>query len=286
MVPLEEDATTLIDFGFTYNQAKIYAAITRLHSASVGAISRMAKVRREHVYRTLPKLEKMGLIERGLGTPAKIKALPVEHAFSILVKRQQEEANKKVAALVNEASDFIEHFKQIDWRTTSQEDEPQFSLLSEKDAVMSRMTDIIERAQNEINIAASRRKLARIVFDFADLMKRALKKGVRIQILTEVPEDGDNLPRIIEESTLPGKLLELKYTSELPSHYLVVDGTEIMFSTSTKDDADNSSLWTNNRSFLALIQKSFDDSWRTSMSWNRVAVSHISEKTAVVHSRN
>jgi len=285
MTPLEEEADTLVDFGFTYNQAKIYAAIARLHSASVGYISRMARVRREHVYRTLPKLEKMGLIERGLGTPAKIKALPVEQAFSVLVKRQQEEANQKVSVLTNEARRFVEHFNKVDWRTTSQEDEPEFTLLSEKDAVLSRMAAIVEKAQTEIKISASRRKLARIIFDLADSLKKTMKRGVKIQMITEVPADGDNLPRIIEETTLPGKSLELRYANELASHYLAIDGKEVMFATSTNDTADGSSLWTNNSSFLTMILKSFDDTWNKSASWNRLNDGPVSEKAATVRSR-
>jgi sugar-specific transcriptional regulator TrmB len=284
MTPLEEDANTLLDFGFTYNQAKIYAAVARLHSASVGSISRMARVRREHVYRTLPKLEKMGLIERGLGTPAKIKALPVEEAFSALIKRQQEEANQKVSALMNEARRFTEHFRQNDWRTTSQDDEPEFSLLSEKDAVMSKMSTAIKNAQREIKIVASRRKLARIIFDLADLLKKTMKRGVKIQIVTQGPEDGDNLPRLIEENILPGNSLELKYATELAGQYLIIDGRDAMFATSTEDDPDDASLWTNNISFLTLIQKSFDDLWNASTNWNRFDSRHLCRKTAIARS--
>ena len=101
MMSLEEEATKLADFGFTYNQAKIYASIAKLHSASVSAISKMANVRREHIYRTIPKLEKMGLIEKSLGTPSKIKAIPLEEAFSFLIKQRQDEANRKLSALRN-----------------------------------------------------------------------------------------------------------------------------------------------------------------------------------------
>jgi len=138
MATLEEDANTLSNFGFTHNQAKIYAAIARLHSASVGNISRMAKVRREHVYRTLPKLEKMGLIERVLGTPEKIKAIAVEDAFSLLIKKQRDEAERKISALNAEAEAFLEQLKQKDWKTTPEQTESEFSLVSERDAIMSK----------------------------------------------------------------------------------------------------------------------------------------------------
>jgi sugar-specific transcriptional regulator TrmB len=283
MVPLEEDANKLSNFGFTYNQAKIYAAIARLHAASVGNISRTAKVRREHVYRTLPKLEKMGLIERVLGTPEKIKAIPVENAFSILIKKQQEEAEKKISTLNAEATAFLEHLKQRDWTSAPQENESQFSLVSEKDAIMSKTAALIGKAKKEIDIAASRRKLAKFMFFFSDLLKKSMKKGVHINLLTEMPQEDDTLPRFIEEQISPGKSLELKYASELPTHYLIADNKEMAVDTSTEADfAESPCLCTNNSSLLALTQKSFTDAWRTSINWTKTDPATTSNKMVLM----
>jgi len=284
MVPLEEDANVLSVFGFTLNQAKIYAAIARLHTASVGSISRMAKVRREHVYRTLPKLEKMGLIERVLGTPEKIKAIPVEDAFSLLIKKQQEEAEKKISALNAEAEAFLEHLKQRDWTTAQEENESQFSLISEKDAIMSKTAALIGSAKKEIWIAASRKKLAKFMFFFSDLLKKSAKKGVHINLLTEMPQKDDALPRFIEEQISPGKSLELKYTNDLPTHYLIADDKEIVIDSSTEAGfAESPCLWTNNSSLLALTQKSFTDTWRTSVNWTTGSAA-TSDKIVVMRS--
>jgi sugar-specific transcriptional regulator TrmB len=53
-------------------------------------------VRREDVYRLLPKLEKRGLIEKLLGTPTKIRATPIKEAIAILIKREEEKASERV----------------------------------------------------------------------------------------------------------------------------------------------------------------------------------------------
>jgi len=286
MATLEEDANALSNFGFTHNQAKIYAAIARLHSASVGGISRMAKVRREHVYRTLPKLEKMGLIERILGTPEKIKAIAVEDAFSLLIKKQQEEAERKISVLNAEAEAFLEHLKQKDWKTTPEENESQFSLISEKNAMMSKTAALIGNAQKEISIAASRKKLAKFMFFFSDLLKKSTKKGVHINLLTEMPQEDDTLPRLVEEQISPGKSLELKYANELQTHYLIADDKEILIDTSTETDfAESPCLCTNNTSLLALTQKSFADAWRTSMNWTKTGSATTSDKVVVARTR-
>ncbi|HVP16680.1 MAG TPA: helix-turn-helix domain-containing protein [candidate division Zixibacteria bacterium] len=285
MVTLEEDANTLIDFGFTYNQAKIYAAITRLHAASVGSISRTAKVRREHVYRTLPKLEKMGLVERILGIPEKIKVIPVEDAFSLLIKKQKDEAEKKVATLTTEVKAFLEHLKQRELGSTPEEKESIFSMVSERDAIMSKAATLIGNAQTEIAIAASRKKLAKFMFFFTDLLKKSLRKNVHIRLLTQVPEEEDALPRVIEEQMSPGKSLELKYTNELTTHYLIADNKEMVIWTSTEADfAECPCLCTNNSSLIALTQKSFADAWRTSMNWKRTVSAVMPDKVVVMRS--
>lgn len=267
MVTLEEDAAILGNFGFTNNQAKIYAAISRLRIASVGNISKAAKVRREHIYRTLPKLEKMGLVERMLGTPEKIKAIPAEDAFSALIKREREEAEKKMSMLAAESRTFLEHLRQREGGYLPEEDESQFSLVSEKESIMSKTAAMIGNARTEIVLATSRRKLAKFIFYFADLLKKSLKKGVHIKLLTQQPEEDDALPRIIEEYISPGKSLELKYANRVPTHYLIADKEMGIETSAEADFAQCPLLWTNNNCLLTLTQKSFEDAWRTSMNW-------------------
>lgn len=284
MVTLEDDANTLAEFGFTHNQAKIYAAITRLRTASVGSISKMAKVRREHVYRILPKLEKMGLINRMLGTPEKIKAIPVEDAFSVLIKKQKDEAEAKLSALAVEAKAFVEHFKQRDWGNGIEEDGSQFSLVSEKDAIMSQIAAAISTAHKDIAIIASRKKLARLMFFYAAWIKKSMKRGVSIRVITEMPEDEDVLPRIIEENVSPGALLELKYASALPAHYLIADGKEMVMGTSTEADfTECPSLWTNNASLISLTNQSFNNAWQNAMNWTGTGSALVSDKIVIMN---
>ena len=73
MRSLEENAENLSGFGLTPTQAKVYLAIAQLGLASVSEVSKVAQVRREDVYRIMPKLEKIGLIEKILNKPTKMR---------------------------------------------------------------------------------------------------------------------------------------------------------------------------------------------------------------------
>ncbi len=59
-----ENMDLLLGLGLTVNQAKVYLAILKLEKSSVSQIAKLSKVRREDVYRILPSLEILGLIER------------------------------------------------------------------------------------------------------------------------------------------------------------------------------------------------------------------------------
>jgi len=109
MHALERDAKVLIGFGLTGNQARVYLALARLKLATVGQISKVSKVRREDVYRILPKLEKMGLVEKLLGKPCKIRATPVEEALSVLIKHEEDSARERVSRLKAETETFLKH---------------------------------------------------------------------------------------------------------------------------------------------------------------------------------
>jgi hypothetical protein len=125
------------------------------------------------------------------------------------------------------------------------------------------------------------------VFFFADSLKKAMKKGVQIQVITEMPEDGDPLPMVIEEYVSPGTSLDLRYASKLSNHYLISDNTEVLICTSAEADfAECPCLWTNSSSLLALTQENFKNALHTSMNWTKTASKTVSRRVVVPHLRS
>ena len=80
---LNEVLEELTKYGMTKNQALVYVTLVSIGKASVKRISQVSGIRREEVYRLLPELEKIGLIERILGKPNKFRAIPPEKGISI-----------------------------------------------------------------------------------------------------------------------------------------------------------------------------------------------------------
>ena len=277
MLPSEKNVEMLINFGLTRNQAKVYIAVARLRLASVGQISKASKVRREDVYRLLPKLEKMGLVEKLLGTPTKIRATPVEEALSILIKQEEDTARERVSALKAKTKTFLKHFARAP--RLEVEEKAHFALLSKRESIMGKMLTMMKKAEREFNIVFSRNQIMQLIHNFAEQLTRTIKKGVRIRIISEVPEYEDSLPRVIEERISPGDSVDLRYMDLPSSHYMIVDFTEALISTTTEGNmAENPCLWTNSDSLVGVFQGDFENLWHNSISWKTIETTAVPEK--------
>jgi len=267
----------LIDFGLTRNQAKVYIAIARLRLASVGQISKVSNVRREDVYRILPKLEKMGLVEKLLGTPTKIRATPVEEALSILIKHEEDTARERVSALKAKTKTFLKHFARAPRLEVGEK--ANFVLLSKRESMISKTGPMIKNARKNIDLVCSRNKLMQFVHEFAEQMTEAARKDVRIRIVSEVPEYEDSIPRAMEEQTSPGISLDLRYSDLHSGHYMIVDYKEALMATTTAGNlAENPLLWTNSDSLVGVLQKDFENLWHNSISWKSIETTAVPEK--------
>ncbi len=282
MLTIEEGTELLRDFGLTSNQARVYFAVLQLGVARVGAIARVSKIRREDIYRTLPKLEKMGLVERVLGTPTRTKALPVDDALAVLVKRQQEDADRKLAEIIEKKNEFLAKFK-TSGRIGDEDLDTQFSLISDKNAILAKMAVSIRNAQNEIDIISSRSKITQLLFLYSDFIKKAVKKGAKIRIITELPEIEGNILRILEEQISPGKSFSLRYLERVSSHHMTVDNKEALMATITESLlTECPSLWTNSLPLVELLQRNFEELWITSRSPDQRLISSQKLEAKVV----
>jgi len=277
LLPSEKNVEILLDFGLTRNQAKVYLAIARLRLASVGKISKASKVRREDVYRILPKLEKMGLVEKLMGTPTKIRATPVEEALSILIKHEEDTARKRVSTLKTKTKTFLKHFTRAP--KLEVEEKANFVLLSKRESMMSKTVSMIKNASKNIDLVCSRNKLMQFVHEFAKQMTDAAKKEVRIRIISEMPEYEDSIPRVIEEQTSPGISIDLRYSDMHSGHYMIVDYKEALIATTTAGNlAENPLLWTNSDSLVGVFQGDFENLWHNSISWKTIEKNTVPEK--------
>ncbi len=267
LLELDDSAKMLSDFGLTPYEAKVYLAAVRLGLTSASRISKVTSIRREEVYRTLPKLENAGLIDRVLGRPVKVRALPMEDALTMLIKRREEEAEREISDLMVRKKDLLDSFQEESLSIEPEEHDSHFILVSEKDAVTTRIISLISRTENEIEVVDSSENIVRFVMQYAENLERAYERNVSLRILTECPDDESLIPNNLQKH-LPEGSFTLKYIDDFPSRYILFDGTEAMLTTSAGGTfSDSKSLWTDDESLVALIRSNFQDQLRNAQDW-------------------
>jgi sugar-specific transcriptional regulator TrmB len=278
----DKNVEMLRDFGLTTNQAKVYLAIVRFGLASIGQISRLSKVRREDVYRIIPKLEELGLTERILGTPSKVRATPLGDAFSRLIKREEDAARKKSARLRIEKEEFLKHINMQKLSPPVVEG-AHFAVVSQRDQILGRGLNMIKRAQKEVNMITSLDELMQLLTDHAPYFKAPLRRGIGIKVILGMPESFEPISRILEpklqEFTSRKGPFEVKYSSQPSGHYLITDYKEAMVATSTEGRlAENPYLWTDDKNMVELMQVNFEELWNTSVNAETIQTNSVSEK--------
>lgn len=260
---MEENAKILCDFGLTVNQAKVYVTIVKLGSAQVGEISKYSKVRREDIYRALPKLEEMGLIEKSLGAPVKIRALPLEEALDLLIKRRQDEASEKMSKLNVSADEFLKQYRMGKPEAKFREEAPLFSMIPEKEPLSNKTATLIKNSTRQIDIIASRENLTHFLHMHSELLKKAIRSGATVRIVTERTREEDTVQKVIkQEISSAREAIDLRHIDSLPGQYMIFDAKEALITTSTNGGLlEGACLYTKNSGLIELLQRNFGDIW-------------------------
>jgi sugar-specific transcriptional regulator TrmB len=253
----DEHIQTLTDLGLTLLQAKTYLALVTLGKAKVQTISKASNVARQDIYRIMPTLQKLGLAEKIIAAPIMYKAISLKEGLSILLQnktREHTELQKKTIELLNNIHNSEDE-------KVLQDEAQQFSIISSKKLLLKRFAETDNITQKSINVVGKWKILKSILFHRPQDTKRALKRGVKIRIITEKHEDDKSIKKIIQ-SLKTNPLFEIRYLSTpLPVKTVIYDGTEVRMSIATSPDSDMPSLWSNNPSFLKVMTAYFEEIW-------------------------
>lgn len=262
----------LSEFGLTENQAKVFIATTKLENPTVAEVADAAEVRREEVYRLLPELEKIGLIERLLGKPLRLRSPDPKSSISTLVKLERERAKARISDLSIKSRDLLQ---QLGHHSVEIGDEEslisEFSLIQEKESIRTELYDMICKSEQQIDILFSRADLTWLLSTQGESLRSAMERGVKIRIMSEPPTGRDRLPKILQRR-FPGNLeISLKYLLSPTAFFLIVDQSQLLIITSGIRHLPTSNcLWTNNDSLVALTHKDFEERWNESVYWKTV----------------
>src|SRR5271157_2670195 len=169
----DENTDLLLGLGLTLNQARVYLAILKLEKTTVGQVAKFSKVRREDVYRLLPSLEKMGLVERLLGKPAEVRATPISDALSLLVSEEKSKFDERLMDMKNN----VQKLSLKDWKQPVLGEDSIYILIAEKKAILAKTSDLVGNSRKEVALIADMERIIPILAQFSGEYKHAIKKG-------------------------------------------------------------------------------------------------------------
>ncbi len=278
MASLTKLAEELSDYGITYNQAKVYVAAAKLGIASVSQISNKSDVPREEVYRLLPKLEKLGLIEKTVERPMRIKATNLRSVLSILINHKKERALRNISELEAKREQILEDFRTFNLELKPKE-EAHLTMIMQRQAIIQKIVSMIETAKETLTLSVCRDHFIHIFTNYSLPIKGALNRGLEFRAILEKDEYEDVINELVNKFETCG-VFKIRFVDQQQSHYFLVDNKEALVSTSMECSSlgDRGYLWTDDVNLVRLIVENFDNIWLTSQDIEAIKMEDNDEK--------
>jgi len=258
---LEETSHELTDFGLTKTQAKIYITTTALGVASASEIAQLSKIRREEVYRIIPELEKRGVIIRRLEVPRKFSAVPPETAIQMLTETKLNTMKEEIEKLKQKQTELTSKLKTI--ALPAKQEDCTIEAIAQKDTVNSRIANMIENADKQIEIIAPLQDLLTTFADYPQKTKTK-PKPIKIRIITEKHEQQTFTQNILQLLKANQNNVEIKQIEKLPYNLLITDDKEAIWKGNHTANENTQTFYTDAPTQITILKTSFENLWQNS----------------------
>jgi sugar-specific transcriptional regulator TrmB len=245
--------------GLTFLQAKIYLTIVNLQTAGVKRISVFSNIARPDVYRILPTLEKMGLVEKIVATPTMYEAIPMREGCKTLLQMK----TKEYTDLHQNAMSLIKSLNGKKEELTHQnEPQEQFFLISSRTLLLKKFAIEDSTVNDSLDIIGDWKVIRPIIFDHIQIYERALNRGVRIRIITEKHENAKSAHRVLSRFE-ENPSFKIKYVdAPIPIKIALYDKKKANMCVRTIHDSEiTPSLWSDNPEYVKVMLAYFEELW-------------------------
>jgi DNA-binding response OmpR family regulator len=263
---LERSAATLASFDMSKTQARIYVGLNALGVASASEIASLTGIRREEVYRTMPELEKRGLITRRFGSPRRFTAIKPSIALKILVKTRIKDMKEEASKLKNKKDELISQLEKTTYGIHQEEES--IEALSQQDNVLAKITEMTKKAKQQIVLASSFDQLETMFLRKIIKIARTATNQIMMRIIIGGPEPGHprelddvHTLRIFRLPQIGEKKIDLRRVRALPFNLLMVDNEQAIWGEFQPADANRRILWTNDLTQIAILKMAFENLW-------------------------
>ncbi len=263
----EKALKTLESLGFTQLDAKVYVFCAKKGPQKAGDLVKCLKIPKQSIYFIIRNLESDGIVTSTVERPARFSAVPFEKVLDLFVNGKLEEAKR-----IQRNRDEI----LLDWKSIAlseaDEDTPKFAVLKGRNAIYSKIQEMVERTEKHLVAMITVPNLLRASqLGLLDaIFAKSEKYGVQFRLLTELSEEKlDKLISIIKMLPKKRKGLEIRVPDlglKISSRIIIRDDREAVFFIDRGDsflDSDKNEvcLWTDCGSLVHSFAGVFEDLW-------------------------
>ncbi len=258
---IEGKIQTLTNLGLTIDQARLYLALLQCGPATARQLADATKIARPDIYRIIPTIEKQGMVEKLMTRPISFQAVPAVLILPNMIKRKAAEQN----LLIKETEELLADLRCNEAREF-QEEETCSVMVYGKDAIIQRLRVALARASFSVCVVTSRERFSDAILEFADEYRKALKKGIKINITTEQPIQRKFALQITRRLSKNTNFKVKFTTSSQPTVVTVIDDKEAFITMAAEAPLPNAAaLWSKNPSLAALARSYFESTWANSV---------------------
>ena len=257
----EELVSALADFDLERTDTLLYIALLQTGSSTVNTLSAKLGFDKGKIYRSLHRLQNMGLASATFSNPTICTALNPEKSLTGIIQRKEEQIlsmQKRLEKITKSISRFKNPHEEVSQI-------PSFYVIQGRPNVYARIGSIIEESVKPVYIVTTIQDLIRMNYTaIPEKITSCRKNNSQIRIITELDSD----PKLLEE------IEELDATIRLcplpsKSRLIVAKDTRLVMSgvmndsMSLNDDVD-SILYTNSHDIIANMYSYCNHLWETS----------------------
>jgi sugar-specific transcriptional regulator TrmB len=258
---IEGKIQTLTNLGLTVDQARLYLALLQCGPATARQLASASKIARPDIYRIIPTIEKQGMIEKLMTRPISYQAVPAVSVLPNMIKRKTTEQT----LLIKETEELLADLRCNEAREF-QGEETSSVMVYGKDGIVQRLKVSLARASISVCVVTSPERFSDAILEFADEYRKALKKGVKINIATEQPIQRKAALHIMQRFSKNSKFKVKFASSSQPAVVTVIDDKEAFITMAAEAPLPcAAALWSKNPSLVALARSYFESTWTNSV---------------------
>jgi sugar-specific transcriptional regulator TrmB len=269
MILYPHQVELLVRLGLNTTEAKIFLVLSMVTGTlTARMISENAGVAREVVYQILPKLLQKGLIETVLTSPQTYRAIPAQSAFTILIKRKNEE-DKETKKEIKHTLGLLKKAQ-----SNPSSECQQIVILPKGKALLSKITQEMKNASQSVNLVISWQKFLKWHRLYEkNVINQAMLRKVQFRVLLERQSaqlKASPIGLLNFQETYVGDLnLRLVPIASL-TNMIIFDNQKVYVDTTQDEKLENPYFYSNNPRFTSLAVTYFETNWERAIPLQKI----------------